>query len=256
MEALADLISCLPSLAEVSGDDFSPTRADTFYRLWGAIDRHPRIKANDCPNKDFLRLKLKLSALSREHRELLARVKRRSRPSTVAQRREFVVQQLRQQDSAMCDETEIFALATLIPDELGHALNLPDLGAVPEDEGGEEQPDEPMHTARPKKNPVLEIDLADVAKFLHPIGPVPDPDEAEMWPPPEDVVVPDKPEELTSQVLRDLPAPPFLPQALRDDPRSVNPFVMPDKTTGEDEEDSAEEQSDADANILSEDDTE
>jgi hypothetical protein len=59
---------------------------------------------------------------------MLASVRGRRCPSAVEQRRKFIIQQLPQHDSIIPDEGKIILLATLIPDESVHALNVPDLG--------------------------------------------------------------------------------------------------------------------------------
>jgi hypothetical protein len=92
--ALAELIPTLPALTEVTGDHFRIKSVDVFYRLWEAIGRHPQVRANDRPKEDSAKLKLSGAPLSQEHRALMAHVYTRTKPSTVEQRTDFVLQQV------------------------------------------------------------------------------------------------------------------------------------------------------------------
>ena len=86
------IIQNMPNLNEVMADGFRPTKIESLIEFWSQVNKHPTIHACDLPEYDMKVLKLKKKKLPKNFQEIYNNLLNKSRPSTINQRVEFMIQ--------------------------------------------------------------------------------------------------------------------------------------------------------------------
>lgn len=98
MAKFNELIRMLPMLTELKADGFLPHTSESLINLWTTIINHPTLCAHDMPRVDILYLSKKHQIKITDNEfmsKLKAAKESRKTPSTMQQRTDFVLQQIR-----------------------------------------------------------------------------------------------------------------------------------------------------------------